>query len=892
MRPEHWLYTIPLRLRSLFRWAQADQELDDELRDHLERATEEYVAKGMTPEEAHRRARLDLGGIEQTKEKCRDARRVNWIQDLMQDLHFALRILRKSPGFAAVALLTLSLGIGFNTAIFSLFNALTRPLNVPEPDRLVRIFSGRLGASYVMSYPNYVDLRRSEQSFSELAVYSFPQPMSLGLVGQESAAASERVWGTVVSGNYFTTLGVTPAVGRTFAPDEDQIPGSRPVIVISHRLWTEKFNGDPGVIGLTVKLNGYPFQVIGVAPDRMLRAGLLLSNDLWVPILMEGEAMPGQSFKLTSRNETFLNVIGRLRPGVTLSQARAEATTLANRMEREYPKENHQFGLSVLTEREGRTPFLPGVEQFGWILLVIVGLVLLIACANVAGLMLVRALARRKELGIRMSLGAGQWRLVRQLITEGMIVSLCGGLLGLGVAVLATDTLLKFTPPLPLEISLDASLDHRVLLFTLGASLATGLLFSALPAFRSTKLDLTGTLKAGDVGFGGRSRLLARDALVVGQIAVSLLLLIMAGLFVRSLGKAQRINLGFDPTNRLLASADTFLARYSDEQSREFDKRLLEEVRSMPGVIDVSSTAFAPLSGGYLGDGHVYIEGETPVPDYERPKVYYDRVGASFFRTMGTPLLAGRDFTESDVNSSTPVAVVNQMFADSFWPGQNPIGKHLRLNSTDTPWIEVVGLVPTGKYLSLGESPQRHLFLAGHSSGLIIHTAGDPHQYIQSIRSVVQRLDPNLAVANVETMNEHLGFAFYPARMSASLLGLFSMLGLSLATLGLYGLLAFVVRRRTHEVGIRIALGASQGDVLSVVMGQALLLVALGMTLGLGAAYAASHVVGSFLYGIEGRDFFTFAEASLLLAAVALFAMYVPARRATKVDPMVALRYE
>jgi len=399
-------------------------------------------------------------------------------------------------------------------------------------------------------------------------------------------------------------------------------------------------------------------------------------------------------------------------------------------------------------------------------------------------------------------------------------------------------------------------------------------------------------LKAGDVGFGGRSRLLARDALVVGQIAVSLLLLIMAGLFVRSLGKAQQINLGFDPTNRLLASADTFLARYSDEQSRAFDKRLLEEVRSMPGVIDVSSTAFAPLSGGYLGDGHVYIEGETSVPDYQRPKVYYDRVGASFFRTMGTPLLAGRDFTESDVNSSTPVAVVNQMFADSFWPGQNPIGKHLKLNSTDTPWIKVVGLVPTGKYLSLGESPQRHLFLTGHSSGLIIHTAGDPHQYIQSIRSVVQRLDPNLAVANVETMDEHLGFAFYPARMSASLLGLFSMLGLSLATLGLYGLLAFLVRRRTHEVGIRIALGASKGNVLSVVMRQGLLLVALGMTLGLGAAYAASHVVGSFLYGIRGRDFFTFAEASLLLAAVALLAMYVPARRATKVDPMVALRYE
>jgi predicted permease len=886
------LRNVTRGLRSLFRKEQVSQELDEELKSFLEMAAEEKTKQGMSRKDALRAVRLERGSLEVTKEVVWSAGWESFVAACWQDLRLALRMIRKSPGFPGVAILTLALGIGFNTAIFSMLNGLTRPLNVPEPDRLVRIFSGRLGASYEISYPNYVDLRGSAQSFSELAVYSFPQPMSLGLVGQKDGASSERVWGTVVSGNYFTALGVTTALGRTFAPDEDLIPDSRPVIVISHRLWRERFNGDPGVVGLTVKLNGYPFEVIGVAPDRMLRAGLLLSSDLWVPTMMEGEAMPGQSFKLTNRNETFLNVIGRLRPGLTLAQARAEATTLAERMEREHPRENHQFGLSVLTERQGRTPFLPGLEQFGWILLAIVGLVLLIACANVAGLMLVRTLARRKELGIRMCLGAARWRLVRQLITEGMIVSLCGGLLGLGVAFLATGTLLKFAPPLPLEILVDASLDRRVLIFALGASLTTGLLFSVLPAFRSTKLDLTGALKAGDAGFGGRTGMLGRDALVIGQIAVSLLLLIMAGLFVRSLGKAQQINLGFDPTNRLLASADTFLARYSDEQSRAFDARLLEEVRSMPGVIDVSSTAFAPLSGGYLGDGKVYIEGETPVPDYERPKVYYDRVGANFFRTMGTPLTAGRDFTERDVNSSAPVAVVNQMFADTFWPGQTPIGKRLKLNSTDTRWIEVVGLAPNGKYLSLGESPQRHLFLVGHSSGLVIHTAGDPHQYQQSIRAVVQRLDPDLAVAGVETMNEHLGFAFYPARMSASLLGLFSMLGLLLAMLGLYGLLAFVVRRRTHEVGIRIALGASTHDVLSVVMRQGILLVGVGMTLGLGAAYAASHVVASLLYGIPEHDLITFAEASLVLAVVALLATYVPARRAARVDPMVALRYE
>ena len=880
-------------LRSLFRKEQVSRELDEELKGFVEMAAEEKMKDGMSRREALRAVRLERGSIEVAKEIVWSARWESVIDTLWQDFRLALRMLRKSPGFAAAAVLTLALGIGVNTAIFSLLNALTRPLNVPEPERLVRIFSGRLGASYEMSYPNYVDLRGSAQSFSELAVYSFPQPMSLGAVSHNGESTSERVWGIVVSGNYFETLGLSAALGRTFASAEDRTPDFRPVIVISHRLWKERFNGDPNVIGLTVKLNGYPFEVIGVAPDRMLRAGLLLSNDIWVPMMMESEAMPGQSFKLTNRNETFLNVIGRLRPSVSLAQARAEAKTLADRMERDHPKENHEFGLYVLTEREGRTPFLPGLEQFGWILLTIVGLVLLIACANVAGLVLVRALARRKELGVRMSLGAGRWRLVRQLITEGIILSSCGGLLGLGVAAFAVRTLLKFAPPLPLEISLDASLDHRVLIFTLGASLATGILFSTLPAFRSTKLDITRMLKAGDATLGeSRMRMMGRDALVVGQIAVSLVLLIMGGLFVRSLGKAQQISLGFDPTNRLLASADTFLARYSDEQSRTFDARLLEEVRSTPGVIDVSSTAFAPLSGGYLGDGHVYIEGEIPVPDYERPKVFYDRVGASFFRSMGTPVLAGRDFTERDVNASAQVAIVNQTFADTFWPGQNPIGKRLKLNSSDSPWTEVVGLVPTGKYLSLGEAPQIHLFLAGHSSGLVIHTAGEPHQYIQTIRAAVQRLDPNLAVASVETMNEHLGFAFYPARMSAFLLGLFSVLGLSLAMSGLYGLLAFVVRQRTHEVGIRIALGAGRHDVLSVVMRQGILLVALGMTLGLSAAYAASRVVAGLLYGISGRDILTFAEASLLLAFVALLAMYMPARRATQVDPMMALRYE
>jgi putative ABC transport system permease protein len=812
----------------------------------------------------------------------------------LQDVRYGLRTLVHNRVFTVVTILTLAIGIGANTAIFSLLNSLIlRPLNVPEADRLVRIFSGPEGASYEISYPNYLDLRRSAQSFSELAAYSSPQPMSLGSTSQSAAAPSELIWGLVVSGNYFDTLRVSAALGRTFAPDEDRVPEARAVVVISHRLWTDKFGASPQIIGRTIRLNGHVFEVIGVAPDRMLRAGLLLSTDLWVPMMMEPEAMLGQGFKLTNRSETFLSTIARLRPGVTLAETRAEAATLASRLERDYPRENHRFGLSVLRERDGRIPFLPGLEGFGWILLGITGLVLLIACANIASLQLVRSLARRKEFSVRISLGAGRSRLVRQLVTEGMILSLSGGLLGLGVAVLGIRALLKFTPPLPLDVSVDASIDYRVLLFTLGMSIGTGVLFSMLPAFRSTKLDLTGTLKAGDAGLGqGRSRMLARDALVIGQVALSFLLLITAGLFVRSLGKAQQINLGFDPTNRLLASIDTSFAGYTDRESAEFSSRLLEQVRSLPGVIDASSTAFAPLSGGYLGDGHVYIEGETPVPDYQRPVVYYDRVADNFFRTMGTPLLAGRDFTPRDVDGATPVAVVNQTFAKTFWPGQSPLGKHLRLNSSDSAWIEVVGLAQDGKYRSLGEPPQRHLYLAGRSSGLVVHTAGDPHKLVKAIRAAVQKLDPNLPVTGVETMNEHLGFAFYPARMGASLLGLFGTLGLLLAMMGLYGLLAFVVRRRTREVGIRLALGAQSRDVVSLVMRQGVWLVALGMALGLAAAYGVTDLITGMLYGVAGRDLFTFIAVSLLLASVAVLATYIPARHAARVDPMVALRYE
>jgi macrolide transport system ATP-binding/permease protein len=871
-----------------------DRERREEIESYVQIETDENVVRGMPPDEARAAAQRKFGNATQIREEIYRMNTIAFFDTFVRDVRHALRALRHNPGFTLVAALTLALGIGANTAVFSLLNSLYfRPLNVPHPHRLARIFSGPLGASYEISYPNYVDLRGSAQSFSALAVYSSPQPIVLGSTSQHGPAP-ERIWGMVVSGNYFDTLGVSAALGRTFASDEDRVPEARPVVVISHRLWAERFNADPQIVGRAIRLNNHVFEIIGVAPDRMLRAGLLLTTDLWVPMMMEPEAMPEQGFKLTNRGETFLSVIGRLRDGVTLAQARAEATAIAGRMERDHPRENHGFGLSVLSEREGRTPFLPGLEQVGRILLVIVGLVLLIACANLAGLQLVRALARRKEFGIRASLGAGRWQLVRQLVTEGTILSLAGGLLALGVATFCARTLLKFTPPLPLEVTLDASIDSRVLLFTLGISVATGVLFSVLPAFHSTRLDLTGTLRAGDTGLDRRrSRLPARDALVIGQVALSVLLLIMAGLFVRSLGKAQQVNFGFEPKDRLLASVDTSSAGYTHQQSAALGTHLLEQVRSIPGVLDASTTVFAPLSGGYLGDGHVYIEGETRIPDYQRPAVYYDLVGDNFFRAMGTPLLAGRDFTMRDMDSPGSAAVVNQTFANTFWPGQSPLGKRFQLlNSPSSPWIEIVGLVPDGRYRSLGESPQRHVFLAGQSSGLVLHTAGDPHQYVKALRAAVQRLDPNLPLIDIETMNEHLGFALYPARMEASLLGLFGVLGLMLAMLGLYGVVSFVVRRRRREIGIRLALGARQRELRAMFVRDALALSGSGIGIGLAASLGLMRLVKSLLFGIGPFDPLTYIAVPIVLGGAAVLASYLPARRAAAVDPAETLRAE
>jgi predicted permease len=819
-----------------------------------------------------------------------------------QDICYGLRALLRQRGFATIAILTLAVGIGANTAIFSLLNPLIfRPLRVPDPARLCRVFSGRSGANVYgrMSYPNYTDLRNDVQSFASLSASSWPTPFTMGLTGlQGGPTQSELVWGAVVSGNYFTTLGVPATLGRSFVPEEDSVADARPVVIVSYRLWQTKLAANPRVVGQTLRLNSRAFTIIGVAPREMPQAEPPFPVDLWVPTMMQTQAMPGQAHKLTSRSDTWLSVFGRLRPEVTLTQARAELDTWAHRLEQSYPTENRRLALPVLTEQDSRTRSLPGVAQVGWGLLAILALVLLIACANIASLLLARSLARKREFAIRASLGASRARLVRQLLTESLLISLLGGLCGLAVASAATRGLLAMTPPLPIEISLDASTDLRVLLFTLVVSFGTGLLLGILPTLRSVKQDLTSALKSGDTGTGRtRTGMLARDILVVGQVAVSLVLLITAGLCMRSLQQAQRINVGFDPENRLLATIDVGRAGYSQEQGVRFQSRLLEDVRSLPGVVAASFTAHPQLGPGYLGDGRVYLEGETPTADDRRPVVYYDKVAPRYFEAMGTPLLSGRDFTDRDRTTTALVGIVSQTFARSFWPGESPIGKRFRLNVQASPWIEIIGMVGDGKYQSLGEPSQRHVYLSSlqnfHSEmTLVLHTSGDSHSYAQMVRSAVQKLDADLPVTDVRTMNEHLGFALYPARTSALLFTISGMLGLLLAMVGVYGLLAFVVRQRTREVGIRLALGARSQDVVWLIMRQGVWLLVFGIGLGLLAAYATTGLMAGLLYGINGRDAVTFVAAPIFLLVAAVVATAIPARQASRVDPIVALRSE
>lgn len=821
------------------------------------------------------------------------------LADLWQDIRYGAQMLIRQPGFTLVAILTLALGIGANGAIFSLVNALLlRPLPVAKPDELAAVYtadysSGHFGTS---SYPDYVDFRNRNQSFSDLVAY-MPRPFSLSVDG-----SNERAFGEVVSGNYFSALGIPLALGRGFLPDEDKTPGSHPVVVISHSLWQTRFAGDPAIAGRSLKLNGQSFTVIGVAEkgfSGMLRG---FGADLWVPSMMGDQVSPG-SHGLTERGDRSLMIMGRLKPGVTLAQAQAEFRTIGAQLFKEWPDNwtnirQQPRPITMLPESESRV--FPGFRMplllFATMLMTVVGLVLLIACANVANLLLARSSARRREIAIRLSLGAGRWRVIRQLITESLMLAVVGGLVGLVITIIGSRLLATFKPPVEFPVAIDLGADWRVFGFTFAISLLTGVLFGLAPALATTHPDLVESLKE-ESGSGilrhRRGRL--RGILVVVQVALSLLLLISSGLFLRSLSNASSIDPGFEADNVLAMSMDLRLQGYDEAKGRAFSQAMLERVRVIPGVQSAGLAEYLPLGFGGSRRG-MRIEGYTAQPG-ESTEIHSANVGPGYFETLRVKLAKGRTFNEQDRVGSPGVVVINEAFARRYWPGQDAIGKRIQMGGNTAPYLEVIGIVEDGKYETLGEEATPFVYLnLGQryeaAPTLVVRTKSNPLEYLAGIRNEIATLDKNLPLYDVKTMRQHLGIALLPARLAGSVLGVFGLVALVLAAAGIYGVMAYSVAQRTREIGVRRAIGAQNGDILRLVLTQGVILTLIGIGIGLVAAFALTRLLTSLLYGISPTDPLTFASIVILLLAIALLACVIPVWRATRVSPLVALRGE
>jgi predicted permease len=817
---------------------------------------------------------------------------------LLYDLRHAARKLAKSPGFTAVAVLSLGLGIGANATIFSFLNAIfLRPLPVEDPDRVVAVFTSDFSGPLYggSSYPDYLDFRTKTDAFAGLAAYTVA-PMSLS-----EGSQTDRVFGELVTANYFAVAGLQASRGRTFRPAEDESPAATPALVVSDGFWRRRFAADPAVVGKGVTLNGHPFTVVGIAPPGFTGMMRGLAVDVWVPMTMAG-AIPS-SDRLDGRGNRFLFLLGRLKPGVTAEAAQARLAVLAAGLQRTYPdnwtdvKEKCRV-ITVVPESRARLfPAVRGaVLGFLGLLLSVVGLVLLMACTNVAGLLLARATARRREIAVRLSLGASRGRIIRQLLTESLVLSLLAAILGIVVASWATDLLVALRPPVPIPVALDLRLDLRVLGFTLLVSILTGLVFGLAPALQASRPELLPALKDGSAaGERAASRWSPRRVLVVAQMAMSLVLLMGAALFLQSLGNAHRIDLGFDRANLLLLSLDVRLNGYDEPRGRLLYEQLLERAKGLPAVRSASLATEVPLGLGGTRRG-IWVEGYE-ARSGEDMGVHTNTVGPDYFRTMGIRLVRGRDFAASDTGGRPGVVVVNEAFARRYWPDQDPIGRHVRLGDASGAPAQVVGVVQDGKYVTLGEDPKPFFyvpFLQRYESGATLHvrTAGDPRGLAEAMRREVRALDPSLPVFDEKTMTDHLGVSLLPARLAASVLGLFGVVASILAAVGIYGVMDQAVRQRTRELGVRVALGARPADLLSMVLGQSMRVAVAGLAIGLLAALGLSRLVASLLYGIGATDPATFVAIPALLAAVAMLASYVPARWAMKVDPMVALRHE
>ncbi len=812
------------------------------------------------------------------------------MQSLIKDIHYGLRNLLKRPSYTAIALVTLALGIGANTAIFSLVSTvLLRPLPVPDPEQLVEVYGTQhRGADYtIQSYLNYKDYRDRNNVFSGLMAYRFA-PMSISHENR-----NERVWGFLVSGNYFDVLKIQPARGRYFAPEEDQTPGAHAVAVITYACWQKRFGSAADIIGKPLRINGKVFTIIGVAPEDFKGTEVAYAPEIFVPTMMAHEIEPGSTW-LESRGDDNLFVVGRLKPGVTTAQAESALSTITAQLGREYPHDNEGRGVRLLTPGLFIPDIRNSVISFSGVLMGVVGLVLLLACVNLASLLLARATERRKELAIRVAMGASRARVVRQLITESVLLSLGGGAGGIFLAAWINALVSSIKLPTDIALVIDLRLDWRVMLFAFVISLATGIVFGLLPAIQASRPDLVPALKD-EKSMAGFRRSRLRNALVIVQVALSLVLLVCAGLVVRSLQVAQKTRPGFNPENAVALSFDLALQGYPEEKGRTFQRQILERAQTLPGVRSAALVSTVPLSLDYSYTS-VYVEGQPAVSTVDLPVAVPNDVSPNYFRTMEIPL-RGRDFSDRDDKVESRVAIVNETFARKMFPGREAIGGHFNFNGPDQPYWEVIGVAADGKYNSLGEDPKPAFYrpiLRDYSTSatLVARATGDPQSAIAGLRNELQRLDSTLPIYNVETLAEHMSLPLFPFRLAAIVLGSFGVLAILLAAIGIYGVMSYVVAGRTREVGLRVALGAASSDVLFLIMRQGMSLAFIGLVLGFVIALAAAQLLVKLLFGVSPIDPITFGAVSLLLLFVAALACYLPARRATKVDPLVALRYE
>jgi predicted permease len=810
---------------------------------------------------------------------------------LKQDLKYGLRMLAKDPGFTGVAVITLALGIGANSTIFSWINStLLNPVpGVARTSDLVTVMRGERSEHPTppFSHLDYADLRDHSQSLSGLLAY---HDDFMSLTGTDKP---QRIYGTLASANYFDVLGVRPILGRGFLPAEEQNRGGAPVVVISEGMWRARFGSDRSIIGRTIQINLQQYTIVGVAPPDFQGCKTGLRSDVWIPLVMD--RLVWGSNRLEDRGTFWLNVLGRLKPGVDRRQAEGELNLLMQQII-EHSRNVDRGPSQITLDPLWRSPFGANVYLYKTLpmLLALAAVLLLLACANVANLLLVRSVARRREIAIRLSMGASRWRLVGQLLVESLVLALAGG--G-GATVLTTwtaGTFAAFFPPTTnLPLTLNGHIDRGVLLATLLISIVTAALFGVLPALRTSSLTPIAVLKeeAGSMSAGlHKSRL--SSALVVAQISLSLLLLICAGLFIRSLQNAQRLDPGFDPNHVLLASYELGPVGYSKAQGIAFDRQLLAKLEELPGVESVTLADFSPLNFTIHTD-YVHPDGYVPQP-HESMEINRAVVGPNYFRTMRTPLVAGRDFTEQDGEKSQPVAIVNQEFCDRYWPGQDVIGKRI---SVYGQWFTVVGVARNGKYRRLVYPPEPVIFLPLFQvyRGLVmIHArvSGDPQAYAPAVERTVHELNGDLPVFGVTTLKSSMRLGSIFERLAGTFAGAFGLLALILAAVGIYGVIAYTTRQRTREIAIRMAIGAQQGDVLRLVLGQGLLLTLIGLAAGIAVSLALTRYLKSALFGVTATDVLTYAAVALLLCLVSLVACYIPARRATKVDPMVALRYE